>query len=704
MYRIWNYFAQNKNLLYIPAMFIAAVAIIVAAFPVERKFMFEFQKNKPWMHETLYAQFDFPIHKTKQELSAERDSVFNGFKNYYSTSDQTGNAQLIAFRKQFENAFAEDKMRSPKKRNKALAAAIRAEERMLELYADGIIIDRVSSDAKSSSASIILLSNKFAEERKLSDIRTLRAAQDQLLKFLDSITPQYGTDAISLLKDVHIQEYLVPNILYDKERSDLIRSGLLANISQTRGLVQKGEKIIASGDIVRDEEFALLQSLRQEYETSNLEDADFYTILLGQTILALISIFVLVLFIYYAQPQILSSYRHSGFILIMVLLFVLLASLTMRFPRLSLYLLPYAMLPIIVKTFFNARIALFVYVITILTIGFIAPNSFEFVFTQIIVGAVSLYALGDTYKRSYLFLSALISFVSYSVIYFGIGVLQEADFTRIDWQMFLWFGTSSLLILTAQPLTYLFEKLFGFLSDATLMELSDTNHPLLRLLSEQAPGTFQHSLQVANLSEAAAKRIGANALLVRVGCLYHDIGKVLNPAYFTENQHKGINPHDAITSEESAKIIIDHIVEGEKLARKHNLPEPIIGIITGHHGGSKVNYFLRMAQINNPDATINEAAYQYPYPAPRSKEQTIVLMADAIEAASRSLAEPNEQALKQLIDKMVAFQISEGLFRNSELSFRNIEEIKESFLSRLINIYHVRIAYPDVKKNTSDKS
>lgn len=704
MYRIWKYITKNKNQFFVTALFISTIAIIVAAFPVERKFMFEFQKNKPWMHETLYAPFDFPIHKTKQELSAEKDSVIGGFKDYYSTSEQTSNVQLSAFRKQFETLFAEDKTRSAKKRNKALAAAIQTEEKMLKLFSDGIIIDRISNDKNSATATIILLSNKFAEERKLSDIRSLSSAQDLLLKYVDSLSAQYGSDAVILLKKIPVQDFLVPNIIYDQERSGLIRSGLIANISQTYGLVQKGEKIIASGDIVRNEEFALLQSLRQEYETTHLEDSDFYSILLGQTILVLVSVSVLVLFIFYAQPKILSSYRHSGFILIMVLLFVLLASLTMRFPRLSLYLLPYAMLPIIVKTFFNARIALFIYVITILIIGFIAPNSFEFVFTQIIVGAVSLYALGDTYKRSYLFLSAFISFVSYSIIFLGIGILQEADFSHIDWQMFLWFGASSLLILTAQPLIYLFEKAFGFLSDATLMELSDTNHPLLRLLSEQAPGTFQHSLQVANLSEAAAKKIGANALLVRVGCLYHDIGKALNPAYFTENQHKGTNPHDALSTEESAKIIIDHIVEGEKMARKNNLPEPIIGIITGHHGGSKVNYFLRTAKNNNPDIVINETAYEYPYPAPRSREQTIVMMADAIEAASRSLAEPSEQALKQLIDKMVDFQISEGQFRNSEVSFRNIEEIKESFLSRLVNMYHVRIAYPDVKTKSSDKA
>lgn len=704
MSRIWKYLMQNNNRLFIAALFVSTIAIIVAAFPVERKFMFEFQKNKPWMHETLYAPFDFPIHKTKQELTTEKDSIISGFKDYYSTSELIGNNQLIAFRKQFEAMFADEKSQSAKKRSKTLAAAIRAEEMMLRLYTEGIIIDRISNDKHNDSSTIILISNKFAEERKLSEIRSLTSAQDLLLKYIDSLSMQYGSDAVALLNKIHIQDFLVPNIIYDQERSELIRSGLLANISQTHGLVQKGEKIVASGDIIRNEEFALLQSLRQEYETTHLEDSDFYTILLGQTILVLVSIFVLTLFIFYAQPKILSSYRHSGFILIMVLLFVVLASLTMRFPRLSLYLLPYAMLPIIIKTFFNARIALFVYVITILIIGFIAPNSFEFVFTQIIVGAVSLYALGDTYKRSYLFLSAIISFVSYSIIYFGIGVLQEADYSRIDWQMFLWFGTSSLLILTAQPLTYLFEKAFGFLSDATLMELSDTNHPLLRLLSEQAPGTFQHSLQVANLSEAAAKKIGANALLVRVGCLYHDIGKALNPAYFTENQHKGINPHDTLSSEESAKIIIDHIVEGEKLARKSNLPEPIIGIITGHHGGSKVNYFLRTARNNNPDAIIDESAYEYPYPAPRSREQTIVMMADAIEAASRSLTDPNEHSLKQLIDKMVDFQISEGQFRNSEVSFRNIEEIKESFLGRLINMYHVRIAYPDLNKRASDKA
>jgi len=363
----------------------------------------------------------------------------------------------------------------------------------------------------------------------------------------------------------------------------------------------------------------------------------------------------------------------------------------------NIYLLPYVMLPIVVKTFFNARIALFVHVITTLVIGFVAPNSFEFVFLQIIVGAISLYILGDTYKRSFLFLSSIIAFVSYSIIYFGIGVLQEANLALINWHQFLWFGGSSLLVLTAQPLIYFFEKVFGFLSDATLMELSDTNHPLLRKLSDEAPGTFQHSLQVANLSEGAVKKIGGNALLARVGCLYHDIGKALNPIYFTENQ-KGTNPHNQKTPEESAKIIIDHIIEGEKLAKKYNLPEPIIGIITGHHGSSKVKYFLRTAQDDDPDKEINESLFQYPYKSPRTKEQAVVMMADAIEAASRSLPDTTEKSLRGLIEKIVASQIEDGQFNYADISLFEIEQVKESFLQRLLNIYHVRIAYPEDKR------
>lgn len=377
-----------------------------------------------------------------------------------------------------------------------------------------------------------------------------------------------------------------------------------------------------------------------------------------------------------------------------VVMFVALASLSARYFEVSIYLIPFAMIPIIIKAFFNERIALFTHIVTILIAAFNAPNSFEFVFIQIIVGVIVLFTLGNSYRRSYLFLSSIISFVAYSLIYFGIAVTQEGELSTIYWMQFAWFGASSVLLLTTYPLIFAFEKLFGFLSDMTLIELSDTNNTLLRELAEQAPGTFQHTIQVANLAEAAAREVGANALLARVGALYHDIGKINRPLFFTENQINNINPHDNLKPSESAEIIIGHVIDGIKMGKKNKLPEPIMSFIKGHHGTSKVHYFLCKESQITPIDKIDEKTFTYPIEKPQLKEVAIMMMADVVEAASRSLKKYDEISVAELIDKLINVKIEEHQFDDVDLTFRDISKIKKLFTQRIVNIYHGRIAYP----------
>jgi cyclic-di-AMP phosphodiesterase PgpH len=689
MAAVYNFLKTNKISIYNTVLYIITVSAIVWSLPAERKFMYEFQKNKPWKHEALFAPFDFPIHKTEKEISQERDSLEKAAKPYFTFNSGIGQAAVLNF---------EEKALSALEKTGIIGldwapAVKKASQKLSALMDRGIVSDQ-EHISYSYGRPVVIIKGKYATESQIADIYSLSGAKALMQAFADSLVKGVPTHELLAIQAARPADYLQINVALDAEKTDIVKSGLLASMSMTRGMVQQGEKIISPGDIVRDKEFMLLKSFKEEYESTKVHASDRYAILFGQTVLAAIAIFVLGLFILYAQPQILKNPRHSAFIALMVCLFVVMGGLVASVNHLSLYMLPFAMLPIIIKTFFNARIALFVHVITILALGFIAPNSFEFVFMQIIVGAIALYTLGDTYKRSYLFFASLIAFASYSVIYFGIGILHEARLSSVDWGQFIWFGASSLLVLTAQPLIYAFEKTFGFLSDATLVELSYTNHPLLRQLADSAPGTFQHSLQVANLSEAAAKAIGGNSLLARVGCLYHDIGKSLNPAYFTENQLGRTNPHDSLPPEESAGIIINHIIEGEKLARKHKLPEAIIGIITGHHGSSKVNYFLRTARNSKTASGIDESKYQYPYKSPATKEQAVVMMADALEAAARSLPEINETSLRNLIDDIIGFQISEKQFRYADITFMDIEKVKESFLKSLLNMHHVRIAYP----------
>ena len=466
---------------------------------------------------------------------------------------------------------------------------------------------------------------------------------------------------------------------------------MLANISTTRGMVQAGEKIISQGEIIDNQLFRILESLKYESE-NRLGSGYFYQIILiGQIIFVFACIAVLFLFLWNFRREILEHTMKTIFILMLVLIIVLVSRFTTQF----LYIIPFALVPIIIKTFYDARLALFIHIITVLIVGFFAPNGFEFIFLNFIAGIVAIFSLTNIYRRGKLFLSAALVFLTYSFVYFGLAITQEGNFSNIELNNFVYFALNGGFVLLAYPLIYIFEKGFGFLSDLTLMELSDTNSKLLRLLAEKAPGTFQHSMQVANLAEEAIFKIGGNALLVRTGALYHDIGKMVNPAYFIENQRAGFNPHDMHEFDESANIIISHVKDGVELAKKHSLPEPLIDFIRTHHGTTKVQYFYRSYINKFPEKEVDIKKFTYPGPKPYSKETATLMMADSVEAASRSLSDITEEKINQLVESIINDQMQDGQFDNADITFRDIAIAKSIFKQKLANIYHARIEYPD---------
>jgi len=469
---------------------------------------------------------------------------------------------------------------------------------------------------------------------------------------------------------------------------------MVSKISLSKGMVQSGERIISRGEIVTEEKYRILESIQREYETKLGLSGRLNLATLGKILLSMISMVILYLFLYNFRRNVLRSLQNTAFINLMILLTALVASLTIRYEFLSLYVLPFALVPIMVRTFFDSRLALFVHLLTILIVGFWAPNSFEFVFLNIIAGIVGIFSLTNSYRRGILFQTAISISITYSVVYFAFSVIQEGNLSTIDYRPFLWFGGNGLMILTSYPLIFIFEKTFGFISESTLFELSDSNQPLLRKLSEAAPGTFQHSLQVANLAEEVIFEIGGNPLLVRTGALYHDIGKMADPLYYIENQSGDFNPHDQLEFDKSAEIIIGHVTKGVEIARKNKLPEPVVDFIRTHHGSTLVQYFYRSFLKKNPSQEADMSRFSYPGPKPFSRETAVVMMADTVEASARSLKVKNETGLKELVDFVIGEQVRLGQFDNAHITFREISEIKEILISKLLNIHHIRIEYP----------
>lgn len=696
------------------SMFLISVLIIVYLLPREGKFKYEFQKGKPWMHETLMAPFSFPIYKSDAELQAERDSALKFFNPYFNLDSSVSLNVRENFLSKIDNSWEEfinqswvislsDKLGQQNLNNQIEQHRLKHTNRILgildSVYNTGVIESgEISEKLLKENGSLVVMQNNIGERQVISRIFTQKTAYEfvrqQLASHISISAGSLENKVIRYFDGFDYNKFILPNLIYDDANSGKVKESLIAEISEARGMVQSGERIISKGDLITGQSFVVLESLKREHE-AKFGGLNLNLLLFGQLILIFISFLVLYLFLMNFRNEVLKNARKTSFILFLMLLAIILSILVLKYNVINFYVIPFAIVPIIIRTFYDERLALFTHTICLLIVGLFAPNSFEFIFISFIVGVIAIFGLSKIQHRSKLFYSALIIIFSYSLLYFGFELIKERSFSGMRWSNFAWFGGNGLLVLTCYPLIYFFEKTFGFLSDATLMELSDTNQPLLRKLAEEAPGTFQHSMQVANLAEAAIYKIGGNPLLVRTGALYHDIGKMTDPMYFIENQSTNLNPHDSLEFEESSRIIISHVTKGIEMAQKHKLPLQIIDFITTHHGTSRVQYFYKSYIKKFPNQSVDTGQFTYPGPKPFSKETAVVMMADAVEASSRSLKETDEETIDRLVESIINYQVIDEQFTEADITFRDLTTIKKVFKNKLRNIYHIRIEYPE---------
>ena len=660
--------------------FAVALVLILQVFPEKAKFKYEFRKGELWQHENLYAPFDFPLKKTAEQIKAEEAQITEHSTVYYRQDTTAFTSALQKFQQKKNDYFGH----IPAARKEVLLQ--KAETFLKDSYQKGIILKMPDN---SPSEIAVIRHNNQIEELPTAQILSLQHLSASVKAYFHS-SPynEYAKNYCDLFFDV-----LTPNLTVDQNFTQKTLDQNLKEIVFTRGWVNKGKLIIAKGELVEGEKLNTLQSLKDEYETQTWNQNNYNWSLLGYYVLVAIVLAVMALYLKLYEKKIYKSNLKLVVVLLNMLCMILFVGIVVKHLPEYIYIVPVAMMVLILKSFFDLRTVFFVFICTILITGFIVPNSFQFVFIQIIAAMTIILTPKNVHYRLSSFISAALITGAYLIIYIAFHTITEGTLKGLDLSLLTLFILNGIGILFSQPFTYIYERTFGLVSDVSLLELSDTNSSLLRQLSEKAPGTFQHSMQVANLAEAAAAEIGANTLLVRVGALYHDIGKMQNPLYFIENQKTSLNPHDQLTPLQSAKVIIKHVADGIELARKHKLPERLIDFIRTHHGRSLTYYFYRKELDTNPNA--KEEDFRYPGPIPFSKETAILMMADSVEAATKSLKNPTYEALGEFVDRIIKKQLDDNQFANSDISFKEIEAIKRVFKSKLTNIYHVRIAYPE---------
>ena len=673
---------KNQSLIYKYFLYVVSVACIVFFFPKGGKFKYEFKKGKPWQYDNLYAPFDFSIKKNSDEIASEQEEVSKGQIIYFRYNDSIRNNVYQDFDQKFPITFSTEDY-GPDALSVLKTSGIDILDR---LYGNGIL---KKTNKKLSSKEIYLIKNNEAVRIRSNKLLRLQSVDDVIItilreKRLSNYVDTYQKLFLNLVR---------PNVFYEENLSEKALEDELSKISYTRGTVDEGKLIIAKGEVVEAENLYILNSLKAEYESELFTASNYYYILFGYTVLVALVLIMLFLFLKKYRQEVFENNTKVTFIFFNILFMVFITTMVVKYNKAFLFVVPLCILPLILKTFFDARLGLFVHVLTVLILGFVVPNSFEYIFLQIVAGIVTILTVSELYKRANLFISVGQITLIYIVGYLAFHIIHEGNLDNIAWFILGLFLLNGMITLFVQPLIYVYEKVFGLVSDVSLLELSDTNSKLLKELSNKAPGTFHHSLQVANLAEAAANEIGANAMLVRVGALYHDIGKMLHPTYFTENQITNVNPHDELSPKDSGKIIIDHVIDGIELAKKNNLPDRIIDFIRSHHGTTLVYYFFKKQQ--ELDEEVDENMFRYPGPIPFSKETAILMMADSVEAASKSLKNPTFLIIDQFVDKIIAGQMSANQFLNANITFKEIESIKKIFKQKLINIYHLRVEYPE---------
>ncbi len=674
-----------RDLLYKILIFIATVAVIVYFLPRDDDFGYQFDINKPWKYGQLIATFDFPIYKEDAVIKRETDSLMTHFQPYFVLHPNVEKEEVDQLRNNY-NSYLRTILPS--------TDYIRHIQRKLsEVYLSGILsTEDIQMLYQDSITSIRVIEGKESSIRMTDGIFSVKEAYEYIL---NADTLRYNPE---ILRQCALNEYISPNLTYDRQHTETARQEMLNSYSRASGVVLSGQKIIDRGEIVTRNTYNILESLREETNKRSSSATQKRVILGGQILLVSIMILCFMLYVELFRKDYYNKRRSLLLLFLLIIFYCVITSLASQHPVFDVYIIPYAMLPMIIRIFLDSRTAFMAHVLTMIICSVTMAYPHEFLILQIVAGLVGIFSLRELSQRSQLFRTTLFVVLSYFLVYFAYELIIESDLSKLNIKMYIYFMINGALLLFTYPLLFMLEKTFGFTSNVTLVELSNINNDLLRRLTETTPGTFQHSMQVANLAAEAANRIGAKSQLVRTGALYHDIGKMENPAFFTENQIGGINPHKSLSYEQSAQVIIGHVTDGLKLAEKHNLPQVIKDFISTHHGTGKTKYFYISWKNEHPDEEPDDALFTYPGPNPFTKETAILMMADAVEAASRSLPEYTEESIGNLVDKIIDSQVQEGFFKECPITFKDIATVKNVFKEKLRTIYHTRISYPELKK------
>lgn len=676
-----EYLGTNKNSIIRWILAIAAIVVISWFIPHKDQKSYKYAMGRPWMYSLLTAPFDIPINLDSASMEAKRDSIDRSFVAIYKRDSNVDRKAILELSSDLQKRTS----LSGYNRNHLV-------ERVRRLYVDGIVDNEAYDMIKSGEMpEVRFVVDNVAEPSSTARMRSVRAAYN----LLDSTFTDYETQ--HAMSQISITRYLLPNVRYDSIESKRMLDQLYQKALAPIGIMQKGERIINRGDIVTPQIYELLKTYEKLAEDRLVSKEDYTYTRVGQVAVITMLIASLYVFLIYFRRSIMGNMKKLIFLMSFIVLFTVIAFLIISTFTSGVYIVPFALLPVIITTFFDSRTALFTHLVEILICAIVVTFPLEFMLLQFITGVTAIVTVQELSKRSQLVQCAIYIFLMYSLVYVAAHIISEGVIAGIDYHVIGCFGINAILFSFAYVLIFLIEKIFGFTSTVTLVELNDVNSPVLRELSDKCPGTFQHSLQVSTLAAEAAHAIGANSLLARAGGLYHDIGKIDNPAFFTENQ-RGENPHTALTPDLSARIVIEHVQNGLRRAVKAKLPQIIMDFIVQHHGCGKAKFFYTQACNANPDSVVDPEPYTYPGPNPQTKETSILMMADATEAASRSLKNHSDESIRELVERIIDGQIADGMFRESPISFRDVEKIKQTFIDRLCTIYHTRVEYPDAIK------
>ena len=673
---------QWKKILSRMALVLISVVIIVLFIPRNSGPQFRYDVGKPWMYGSLIAKFDFPIYKTDEAIKQERDSLLRNFEPYFNFKENMESAQMTRFFEDFTGGLPG---------MPAIYTNIVA-DKLHQLYKSGIMgATEFSSIAQDTTKMIRVIDGKTAYSVRISRVLSTMTAYEQI--YLDERLAPYRAQ----LQRCNLNEYIEPNLIYDKERSEAEKNDLLGQIPLASGMVLAGQKIVDRGEIVDDYTFRVLSSFEKETQRRSASTTAVPSTIAGQVIFVSLFIILFTMYLGMFRRDYFSKPRSIAMLYAMITVFPILVSLMIEHNVFSVYILPFAMAPIFIRVFMDSRTAFLTHIVMVMLCAAAVKYQYEFIIVQLVAGLVAIYSLRELSQRGQLFKTALFVTLASCAIYFALQLMTDNTFTTIDNSMYKYFVINGIMLLFVYPLMLIIEKTFGFISNVTLIELSNTSKDLLRRLSEVAPGTFQHSIMVSNLASAIAEKIGAKAQLVRTGALYHDIGKMQNPAFFTENQN-GVNPLDNMSRIDAAHIVINHVTDGLKLAEKYNLPGVIKDFISTHHGAGMTKYFYVSYRNEHPDEPIDDSLFTYPGPNPFTREQAILMMADSVEAAARSLPEYTEFSISNIVNKIVDGQLKEGYFEYCPITFHDIAMAKQVLIERLKSIYHTRVSYPELKK------